>query len=304
MNLSRIRTLGAALLAAVLLVGCAGGGPSPGRAGDRLAVSAAFYPLEFAAERVGGAHVRVEGLTAPGAEPHELELTPGQVAGLRSAKLVVYLAGFQPAVDDAVRTSARQTGFDVGPAADLVLDTTGGADTKRVPDPHFWLDPVRYAAVVRALGERLARLDPDHGPDYAANAARLVAELDDLDADFTAGLADCASRDLVTSHAAFGYLAARYDLVQRSVAGLSPDQEPDAAALARLIAYVRTHGIRTVYTEPLTSPALAQTLARESGARVAVLDPVEGVTPQSKGSTYVEIMRANLATLAQGQQCR
>ena len=259
----------------------------------RMPVTAAFYPLQFVAERVGGEHVRVTGLTKPGVEPHDLELTPKAVGSLARAKAVVYLAGFQPAVDQAVRTQAPDAGVDVTPAARL----SG-------KDPHFWLDPTRLADVATALADDFARRDPANAADYRANAAALVAYLDGLDAEFRAGLAQCRTRELVTGHAAFGYLADRYDLHQEGVAGVSPDIEPDAATLRDLSAHVRDAGVSTVYSESLVSPALAETVAREAGATVAVLDPLEGITDASRGRDYLEVMRANLATLRAGQECR
>jgi zinc transport system substrate-binding protein len=283
---------------AVLLAACAAlllGGCASADAGNdgRMPVTAAFYPLQFVAERVGSDHVRVTGLTKPGVEPHDLELTPKAVGSLARAKAVVYLSGFQPAVDQAVRTQAADAAVDVTPAARL----TG-------KDPHFWLDPTRLADVATALGDDLARRDPANAADYRANAAALVADLDRLDAEFRTGLAQCRTRELVTGHAAFGYLADRYGLHQEGVAGVSPDIEPDAATLRDLSAHVRDAGVSTVYSESLVSPALAETVAREAGVKVAVLDPLEGITDASRGRDYLEVMRANLATLRTGQDCR
>ena len=279
-----------AACAALLLPGCASAD-----AGDdsRMPVTAAFYPLQFVAERVGGPHVAVTPLTKPGVEPHDLELTPKAVGSLARASAVVYLEGFQPAVDRAVRTQAAGAAVDVTTAARL-----------EGKDPHFWLDPTRLADVATALGDDFARRDPVNATAYRANAAALVADLDGLDAEFRTGLAQCRTRDLVTGHAAFGYLAERYDLRQAGVAGVSPDVEPDAATLRDLSEHVRDAGVTTVYSESLVSPALAETVAREAGARVSVLDPLEGLTDASSGSDYLEVMRANLATLRAGQECR
>jgi zinc transport system substrate-binding protein len=285
----------------LLLPGCASAD-----AGDdgRMPVTAAFYPLQFAAQRVGGDHARVTSLTKPGVEPHDLELTPRAVGQLAHAKAVVYLVGFQPAVDRAVRSQAADAAVDVTPAARLTLTSGvdhGGGGAR---DPHFWLDPIRLADVATALGDDFARRDPADAADYRANAAALVLDLRGLDAEFRAGLAQCRTRELVTGHAAFGYLAERYDLHQEGVAGVSPDVEPDAATLRDLSAHVRDAGVTTVYSESLVSPALAETVAREAGARVAVLDPLEGITDASRGHDYLEVMRANLATLRAGQECR
>jgi len=299
-----------ARVAACLALAAAGTGLVSGcasaDAGDddgRMPVTAAFYPLQFAAERVGGEHVRVTSLTKPGVEPHDLELTPRAVGSLARSKAVVYLAGFQPAVDQAVRTQAAGAAVDVTPAARLTLtagDEHGGGAAR---DPHFWLDPTRLADVATALGDDFARRDPANAVDYRANAAALVTDLEGLDAEFRSGLAQCRTRELVTGHAAFGYLAERYDLHQEGVAGVSPDVEPDAATLRDLSAHVRDAGVSTVYSESLVSPALAETVAREAGAKVAVLDPLEGITSASRGGDYLAVMRSDLQTLRAGPAC-
>lgn len=285
---------GAVALLAVTACGSAASDGADAGSGGRLEVTAAFYPLQWAAERVGGDHVTVRGLTRPGAEPHDLELTPRAVGELAASDVVVHLKGFQPAVDEAVTDQAPDAGFDVSPAADLTLGER---------DPHFWLDPVRMQSVATALGERFATADPAHAADYRADAAALVTDLATLDSEFETGLAQCRSDDLVTAHAAFAYLADRYGLSQEGVAGVTPDTEPDAATLRALAAHVRERGVTTIYTETLVDPALAQTVARETGATLAVLDPLEGLTDTSAGRDYLEVMRSNLAVLETGQEC-
>lgn len=301
-----------ALLAGGLLAGCSSSsadGATAGGSGGRLTVTTAFYPLEFAAEQVGGDHVTVTSLTKPGAEPHDLELTPKQVGDLTKSTLVVYQKGFQPAVDDAVaQLGSAATAFDVSKSADLSLtiaDDDEGQDQsgKQTTDPHFWLDPVRYAAVVTALGTELAAKDPAHASAYEANAKAFDAKLSALDAQYRTGLASCRNTNIVTGHAAFGYLAKRYGLTQVSVAGVSPDEEPNATAMKDIVRTVREKKVRTVYAETLVSPALVDTIARETGAAVKVLDPIEGITKDSAGTNYLEVMESNLATLRAGQQC-
>lgn len=297
----------AVALAVSIAAGC-GSTDEPDQAADsRMPVTAAFYPLQFVAERVGGEQVQVSSLTKPGAEPHDLELTPKAVASLAQSRAVLYLADFQPAVQEAVRTQATDAAVDVSPAARLLPDVGRGEGEEGEGlagmDPHFWLDPTRLAEVSTAVGEDFARRDPDNAAAYRANAAALVADLEALDEEFRTGLAQCASRDLVTAHTAFAYLADRYDLTQEGVAGVDPDVEPDAASLQELTARVRETGVTTVYAETLLSPALAETVAREAGVRVAVLDPLEGLTEASAGKDYLEVMRANLRTLREGQGC-
>ncbi len=291
----------------------AGTGSGPGRAGEGVEVLASFYPLQYAAQRVGGDRVTVTNMTRAGAEPHDLELTPRDVAAVSEADLVVHLSGFQPAVDAAARDQAGDRALDVADAARLDLEGhdehaeeeahAAEGEHAEAKDPHFWLDPTRLADVGDALAARLATVDPQGAATYRANAASLRTDLTALDREFEAGLAGCANRALVTSHEAFGYLAQRYRLEQVGIGGLSPEAEPDAATLAKAADFVKARSVRTIYYETLVSPAVARTVAAETGARTAVLDPIEGLSDQSAAQDYLGVMRANLAALRAGQPC-
>ena len=270
-----------------LAVIVAASGCGDGPAGDTVVAS--FYPLAYAAERVAGKDIRVTDLTPPGAEPHDLELTARDIGRVRDAALVVYVGrGFQPAVEDAIDGRS-------GPSLD-VLDDTSPLRVGGGLDPHVWLDPIRYASVARAIARALG--DP-------AAADPLASRLRTLDGEYRRGLARCARRTLVTSHAAFGYLANRYGLRQIALLGLAPETEPTPRALASLVHTVRESGATTVLTERLASPALADTVAREAGASTAVLDPLEGLTVSEldAGRTYFDVMRGNLAVLRKALGC-
>ncbi|MGY1738513.1 metal ABC transporter substrate-binding protein [Geodermatophilus sp. SYSU D00684] len=313
---TRVLAATTAAATALLLAACGSAGEDEAAAADGVSVEAAFYPLQWAAERVGGDRVDVQSLTPPGAEPHDLELTPQDVASLTEADLVVYLAGFQPGLDEAV-DEAGDAAWDAGEAADLspAAEEHGhegeseeehaehaGEDGEAV-DPHFWLDPTRLADVGDALADRLAEVDPDGADTYRENAAALRTDLETLDAEMEQGLADCAVTTLVTAHDAFGYLGERYGLDVVGVSGLSPSTEPSPAQLAEISTLVRERGVTTVYTETLVDPAVAETVAEEAGVRTAVLDPIEGLTDESAGDDYLAVMRADLATLQEGQGC-
>jgi zinc transport system substrate-binding protein len=313
---TRALTAATASAAALALAGCGGSGDATGSGGDGLTVVAGFYPLEWAAQRVGGDRLDVSSLTPPGAEAHDLELAPQDVAAVAEADLLVYLEGFQPALDEVAATEAADTAWDAGQAADLTVSTgehahegetaeehEEHAEDGEALDPHFWLDPLRLASVGDALAERLAEADPDGAATYEENAAALRADLEALHAEMQAGLGDCAVDTLVTGHDAFGYLADRYGLDVVGISGLSPSQEPDPAQLAEITSLVQERGVRTVYTETLVDPAVAETVATEAGVQTAVLDPIEGLTDESAGNDYLEVMRANLAVLQEGQSC-
>ena len=319
---TRAVTAATASAAALALAGCGGSDDAAaGGSGAGLTVVAGFYPLEWAAQRVGGDRLEVSSLTPPGAEAHDLELAPQDVATVAEADLLVYLEGFQPALDEVAATEAADTAWDAGQAADLTLtaeehghegetaeehaehaEEEPAADGEAL-DPHFWLDPIRLASVGDALAGRLAEADPDGAAGFEQNAAGLRADLEALDAEMRAGLAGCAVDTLVTGHEAFGYLADRYGMEVVGISGLSPSTEPSPAQLAEISTLVQERGVTTVYTETLVDPAVAETVATEAGVRTAVLDPIEGLTDESAGSDYLEVMRANLATLQEGQSC-
>jgi zinc transport system substrate-binding protein len=287
--------------ALTLISGCGGSAAGAGADG-KLHISASFYPLQYVTARITGDRAVVGSLTPPGAEPHDLELTPKDVAKISDADLVVYLGGFQPAVDDAVKTEAKHHAEDVAPAAKLDRSVTEEGEGTGT-DPHFWLDPQRLSAVSTQIEQRLARIDPANATSYRANLTSLTTDLRTLDAEFRTGLADCANKDLVTSHQAFGYLSERYGMTQVGISSLSPDAEPNPAVLARVADFVRKNHVRTIYYETLVSPAIADAVAAETEARTAVLDPIEGITSKSQGRDYFAIMRANLKNLQEGQPC-
>jgi zinc transport system substrate-binding protein len=312
--LRRTLALAATALALSTAAACGGDGSPSAAAGDKLDVVVAFYPLQFLAERIGGEAVAVTNLAPPGAEPHDLELSPQQVGEISDAGLIVYLKGFQPQVDEAVAQQGGDRAFDVATVQPLQAAAAGGhehegeaegeehAEEEGGLDPHVWLDPTRLAAIGDALAVRMGEADPDAAAGFTERARALHAELDALDQEYETGLATCQRREIVTSHTAFGYLATRYDLEQVGITGLSPEEEPSAQRLAAVAEEAREHGATTIFFETLVSPKIAETIAKEVGARTAVLDPIEGLQPGSTGD-YLSVMRSNLAALRTALGC-
>lgn len=302
-SLQRAAVAGAAaLLALGTLTACS---DSPTDSSGRISVVTGFYPLQFVTEKIGGPDVDVLNLAQPGAEPHDMELSPAQVAQVANAGLVVYLKGFQPQLDEAVAQNAADRAFDVATVTPLVGGPNHEGATEEggnAPDPHVWLDPTRLAAIAGSVSHKLAELDPAHAAGYAERGNALVAELNKLDAEFTAGLANCQRHEIVTSHAAFGYLADRYKLKQIALSGLTPETEPTPQQVAAVAAEARKYGATTIFFETLVSPKVAQTLAEQVGAKTAVLDPLEGLAEGGTGD-YLSVMRANLATLRTALGC-
>lgn len=288
------------LLTLSLVLGAAacGGGSAPD---SRVQVLAAAYPFAWAAEQVAGADAKVTNLVEGGGEPHDVELTPRQVQATRSAALVVYLKGFQPAVDKAALDIEQSAQLDLSEVSNP-QPATSDLDGEKASgdDPHVWLDPVRMSAIVMEIARRLSQADPERAGEYLARGEKTASKLAELDQLFTQRLRSCQRRELVTAHTAFAYLADRYQLEQVGVAGLDPEAGPNPGRLAKVARYARDKGVTTIYFESLVDPKLAQTVADEVGANTAVLDPVEGV---QNGDDYLSVMRRNSEALAAGLGC-
>jgi zinc transport system substrate-binding protein len=306
-------------------------GESPPRAATaaRPLVVASVYPVYEFARQVAGDRAEVVALVPPGVEPHDWEPAPQDVARLEKARVFVFngaglepwvakLVGNLPAGGPVVVEASR--GIDLLPA-DLPghdeqahqRGAPGGkpgdgkeSGSRAVPhDPHVWLDPVLAQAQVEAIRSGLAQADPGNADAYDTNAGIFRGRLATLHAAFERGLDRCARRDLVVSHAAFGYLARRYRLSEVPVMGLAPESEPSAAEMAAIVRFAKRHHVEYIFFETLVSPRLAETLAREVGAKTLVLNPVEGLTPAeaAAGQGYVSLMEANLVNLRTALGC-
>jgi zinc transport system substrate-binding protein len=287
----------------------------------KLTVSASFYPLAHFTERIGGDLVEVKSITPPGTEPHDFEPTAKDIADLQTSSLLLFNgSGLDPWAERIAPelqqngvmtlrmsdTVALREGDDHGDEEGHEEDADEQESSESATDPHFWLDPVVAQQQVTVIADALGQLDPEHDSVYQQNAASYIAQLQSLDADYRTGLATCATNEIITSHGAFGYLAARYNLTVHAIAGLSPDQEPSAQQLADLAELAREEHITHIFFETLTSPRLAQTLAQEIGAEVLVFNPLEGLTLDeiAQGNTYISVMKDNLTQLQIALECK
>lgn len=323
--IKRTAVLATVALASIGMTACSPGSTNTDE--GKIAVTTGFYPLTFATEQIGGNHVAVTSLTKPGAEPHHVELTPKQVTGLAKADVVIFSKGMQGAVDAAASKAKPTAVLDVSKYAKLNLKST---DTVRlqpgeanhaaeehdhdheaeehdhdhgVYDPHFWLDPQRYKAVAKAIYEKLVKKDEKHASDYRKNYEKFAKELDAIDTEYREGLKNCKTDTIVTSHAAFAYMAKSYGFKQVGISGISHDVEPTPQRMANITKFVKEKGITTIFNETLVSPKAGEAIAKITGAKVQVLDPIGGINKHSAGKNYFEIMRSNLKSLESGLNC-
>lgn len=279
------------VLASLALIAASCGGGTDTGAGEPL-IAASFYPLAWIAKEISGGAIEVVDLTPAGVEPHDLELSPSQVGMIGEADLVLYMGGgFQPALEEVIEP-ADAPALDVLEGMDL---TEGGAR-----DPHVWLDPIRLSEIVERTALAMSEAFPDRSDELLQRADALGDRLLELDRDLRDGLADCDRHEIVTSHAAFGYLADRYGLEQIAISGFSPEAEPSPGRIAEVIDLARAHGVTTIFFETLVSPDIAETIADEIGVETAVLEPLE--TEPDEGD-YLDAMARNLETLKRALGC-
>jgi len=304
-----IRWTAGLVAAALSLTGCATGTTSS-TSTDQITVTAAAYPLQFLAAEIIGNSGTVTNLTQPGQEPHDLELSAQQIAAMSTSDAVIYIPEFQTAVDEAIASTPPKLTIDAATGIDRLAATSDGHEEEASEehaegslDPHIWLSPKDMITMANTIKDQLSAAKPALAQTFATNTEALVTQLSNLDTSFTDGLAQCQRTQFVTSHAAFAYLARDYGLTQVPIAGLDPTQEPTAARIAEVQKLAKQYGVTTIFFETLVSPAVAKSIAGDLNVKTAVLDPIEGITSESAGTNYVEVMESNLSALQEANGC-
>lgn len=305
MNKKHIITIGiviAAIGGAVLLLHAR---PPQTDQSGKLNVVASFYPLAFFAGEIGGEYAAVTNITPAGSEPHDYEPTAQDIARIEQSNLLILNGGGLEAWGSKISENTDRNKTHIVAAAEGLTAQNAEEKGKVITDPHVWLSPVLAQKMADAILRGFIAADPLHRDAYGANAVMLKAKLADLDLSYRDGLKNCMKKDIITSHAAFGYLADAYHLHRVSVAGLSPDEEPSPASLANIAQFAKKNNVRYIFFESLASPKLAQTLAREIGARILALNPIEGLTIEeiAAGKNYFTQMQDNLTNLELALQC-
>ncbi len=279
--------------------------PSPKASAQKINVAASFYPLYFFAQQIGGDKANVVNITPAGGEPHDYEPTAQDIVQIENDKLLILNGGNLEAWGDKMTQSTDPKRTLVVTAGENLTTQNVVEDGQSMIDPHVWLSPQLAERMVDKIEAGFAQVDPTNAKTYAANAAELKSNLANLDTEYAQGLAHCETKDIITSHAAFGYLATAYRLKQVPIAGLSPDAEPSPQQLADITDFAKKNNVKIIFFESLVSPKLSQTIADEIGVKTMVLNPIEGLTNDeiTQGKSYLTEMRQNLTNLKIALQC-
>jgi zinc transport system substrate-binding protein len=272
---------------------------------NKIKIVTSFYPLYFFTSEIAGNKAIVSNITPAGAEPHEYEPTARDIANIENSNILILNGGGLETWSKNIITNLKQdktTSITTGEGLTTKQFMEKG---KTITDPHIWLSPVLAKQMIDKIENGLSKVDPNNSSYYQSNTQNLKAKLDILDGEFKQGLTTCKSKDIITSHSAFAYLAQEYNLKQVSIAGLSPEEEPSSKQMAEISKFAKDNNVKYIFFESLISPKLSETIAKEIGAQTLVLNPIEGLTEDeiNNGKDYFSEMRSNLVNLKIALQC-
>lgn len=323
----------ALLIGSILLTGCGGQGASGDEVKSGMIVYTSIYPLYDFTSKIAGDKATVKLLVPDGTEPHDWEPGTQEMNDLEKADVFIYNGAGLESWTDKVLSSLDNKDLTVVEASkgldimkghdhhdegeeaseedhgvDAVHDHEheDGEDHEHHHDhggldPHVWLSPMNAKKEARNILEGLTAKDPENKAFYEKNYEELAKKFDDLDKAYREALKDVKKRDIVVAHEAFGYMCKDYSLKQIGIEGVNSEHEPDPKTMAKIVDMVKEKGITTIFSETLIDPKVSEAIAKETGARVAVLNPVEGLTKEDreKGADYFSIMEDNLKALTE-----
>lgn len=317
MNIKKVLfVLGIVLFAVLVIVALLSFNKKEENNSSKIKVVTSFYPLYFFTSEIVGDKADVSNLIPSGAEPHGYEPTARDMTLIESSNLLVLNGGGLEGWGENIQSNLNKDKTKVVVAGE-------GLTTKIMEeeeheehaeeghhhdgiDPHIWLSPILAQQMVDKIEFGLSEVDPNNSSYYKSNAEILKNKLSVLDEEFRNGLVSCGSKDIITSHAAFAYLASAYGLNQIPIAGLSTEEEPSSKEMAEIVKFAKANNVKYIFFESLISPKLSETIAKEIGAQTLLLNPIGGLTEDeiNSGKDYFTEMRSNLANLKIALQCK
>lgn len=272
----------------------------------RLQIVTSFYPLYFFTTQIVHDKADVHNITPAGAEPHDYEPTTRDMVKIENSQILIINGGKFEAWADNVQNILDKQNISIINISEHLANQDTVEKNIQTRDPHFWLDPILAKKEAELIFQNLIIADPVNTNFYTDNSKILIDKLENLNTKFKTELSNCQKKHIVTSHAAFKYLAQRYNFNQISISGLSPDEEPTPKQLADIADLAQKNKIQYIFFESLINPKLANTIAQEIGANTLVLNPIEGLTDEEikNGKNYFTEMQNNLTNLKIALQCQ
>ncbi len=299
----------------------------PGKAADKsIRVLTTLFPLYDFARNVGGNNVSVELLLPPGMEPHSFEPKPGDIRKINDADIFIFTGKYmEPWVEDVLKGITNDNLLVVDTSVGILPEEDSGRWEHRhdhgkgrggdghhhepgAIDPHIWLDFSHAQTMVENILNGFIAKDPGRTAEYMKNAGAYASRLSALDKRFREALASCRKDVIIHGgHFAFGYLARRYHLKHLSaVSGFSPNAEPSPKDMIALIRTLKDNRVSYVFFEELVVPNVAETVSRETGAKLLMLHGAHNVSKKDwdQGVTFISLMEENLKNLKTGLECQ
>ncbi len=278
--------------------------PNP-QTNNSILITTSFYPLYFFTSQIAQKNAEIKNITPAGAEPHDYEPTAKDLAFIEKSDLVILNGGGLEPWADKIKKDLEDKNVIIVITGEGVINRETIEEGQKIQDPHIWLSPPLAKRQVDVILNGLIEVDLKNKELYETNATNLKQKLDDLDNKFKTGLSNCTQKDIVTSHAAFSYLASTYGFNQIPISGVSPDEEPSTKELAEVADFAKNNNVKYIFFETLVSPKLSETIASEVGAKTLVLNPIEGIDEEEakQGKNYFTIMEDNLKNLRVALEC-
>lgn len=264
---------------------------TPSLAKGKLNIVVSFYPLYDFTKNIGGNKVDVVTLIPFGVEPHDWEPSPRDALKISSADIFIYNGlGLEPWVEKLIKSANNKR---------LVVLDMSKTIKAEGEDPHIWLDPILVKSQLKVMKDILVRYDPKNKVYYEKNYNSYLKKIEDLDREIRKTIARCKKKIFITSHDAFSRFAERYGLKQVPITGISPESEPNPKVLVEIIKTIKKYNVKYIFTEPLIPIKIAESISKETGAKILILDPIEGLTEEDirSGKDYLSKMRENLSNL-------
>ena len=290
--------LGASI--ALAFSGCGSQTPAKQDTTEKIKVVASFDAMKEITQAIGGNKVDVTTIIPEGIEPHDYELKTSDVQKLQEAKLFVYNGlGMEAWADKAIQTASADNLMSVALAEHVQpIELTDPEEIEEhgAYDPHAWLGLTSAKEEASAVKDALIKISPEDKEYFEKNYMAFADEIDKMQEEYMKKVANATRKEIVTGHAAFGYLCRDLGISQESVEDVFASGEPSAQKLAELTDFCKAHNVKVIFTEDLVSPAVSETLAKEAGAKAEAIHTIESA---EDGMTYLTRMKDNLNKIAE-----
>ncbi|WP_138204976.1 metal ABC transporter substrate-binding protein [Haloimpatiens lingqiaonensis] len=272
---------------------------------NKISVYTSFYAMYDLTKKIGGDKVNITNIVPAGIEPHDWEPKPSNIAELEEADVIVYNgAGMEGWIDKVLKTLKNKDLIAVETSKEIKLLDNAHGDEHLKHDPHVWLNPMNAKKQMEAIKDALVKADPSNKSYYEKNYEDNARKMDQLDKKYKEAVGKFTQKNMVVSHEAFGYLCDAYGLKQVGIEGLNAESEPSPARMAEIVNYVKENNVKYIFSEELLSPKVAEAISKETGTKIAILNPLEGIKDEdmNAGKEYFSIMNDNLEILKKALQ--